>query len=367
MQDVASRAGVSVSTVSIVLNDKPGVSQQTRVTVLRAARELDYRLPAQRLPASTMAVVHYASPDAPPDAEATGLPPRYLAGIQEYAGEHGISLTVLTGYREGDPLHIGREILEGDGARFDGLILIMCPSRESRTLQRAVAEGIPTVAISRDWPNLPISTVGQDHGQQARLALEHLVALGHRRIGFLAASGDLSYDWYQVRLDAYRRTVEPLGWWSEDLVAVGDDPGAAALALLERRPDATALFAVSDPNACSAMRALTRSGISVPDDISVTGLDDSLAAPAGCPGLTSVAFPHQRAGYLAAKVLHEHLADDELAYSRVYLNSWLVRRGSTAEPRADDRRLFEPRASLSGAKVAADLRAGLGSPPGSAS
>ena len=338
MQDVANLAGVSVSTVSIVLNDKPGVSPQTREAVTQAARDLNYRLP-ERHPgvgasaSKTIAVVQYADMGSAHEEDPSGLPPRYMRGIQDFFRSHNVGLTVIANYREGNALNIAYPLLE-EGLRYDGAILIQCPSRESTLLRRVLDEGSPAVAISRDWPALPISTVGQDHRQQAKLALDHLIRLGHRRIGLLAADSDRPYDWFHIRMGVYRETMESLNVWDQERVAIGPDAGRAALALLDRRPDTTAIFAISDVRAISAMEALGDAGLQVPQQVSITGLDDSRPTPEGYPGLTTVAFPHQAVGRLAAKTLMERIDSEDTMYSRVFVRSWLVERESSAEPRA---------------------------------
>jgi LacI family transcriptional regulator len=94
----------------------------------------------------------------------------------------------------------------------------------------------------------------------------------------------------------------------------------------------TAIFAVHDTNAVQAMRGLCGIGVDVPGQVSVIGVGDDCPAPEGCPPLTTVGFPDRKVGTLAAKVLLEHIEDRQLAYSRVFVDSWIVERASCAAP-----------------------------------
>lgn len=337
MADVAERAGVSISTVSLALNEKIGVSDNVRAVVRRAAAELGYALPARhrRRPVRqtrTIAVIHFGAPDAGAGPRLTGLAASYVAGIQQGCLDQNANWALISHYQERDPNNVAYRFLASDTLDYDGLILIYAPSRESRVLQHALGQGLPVVVISRDWPDLPVSTVGQDHPQQARLALDHLVALGHRRIAFLARPLDEPYEWFQVRLACYQETTVALGTYDPALVAVEPDLGQAARALLARRPDVTALLGVHDAAALAAMHGLHQAGIEVPRQVSVIGIGNDGVLQESLPALTTVGFPDRKVGFLAAKVLLEHIEDPDLSYSKVFVESWIVERDSCAAP-----------------------------------
>lgn len=336
MADIAERAGVSISTVSLVLNDKPGVSEQTRAAVLEIARELGYRLPRHHpdLPRQkTILVVHFASQGPSGIGDLPALAADYVGGIQDYCQGKGVNWALIAHYEEGKRQHVGVQLLERGALACDGLILVTPPSRESMLLQQALRERIPAVVISRDWPDLPLSSVGQDHPQQARLAMNHLVQLGHRRIGFVAPSWVSGYSWCQVRLDIYRETMAALDRYDPGQVAIGPDACQATHSLLDRRPDVTAIFGVNDAAAVGAMRGLHARGMRVPEEVSVIGVGDNCPAPEGYPALTTIGFPSRKVGYLAGRLLLEQLEDEELAYSRIFVQSWVVERDSCAPPR----------------------------------
>jgi len=322
--------------VSLVLNSKSGVSEQTRAAVLSVAKELGYQLPrrhSDRSAQRTIVVVHFASQGPDRSATLPALASDYVSGIRNYCHGRNVNWALIAHYQEGNRQHVGFQLLEREGLACDGLILMMPPSRESILLQQALREDIPTVVISRDWPDLPLSTVGQDHPQQAHLAMDHLVQLGHRHIAFAAPSWTCDYDWCQIRLDVYRKTMIATGTYDPELIVTELDVYRATQALFDRRPDVTAIFAVNDTAAVEVLRGLRARDIRVPEEISVIGVGDDRPVPEGCPGLTTIGFPSRKVGHLAARLLLEQLDDAELAYGRVFVQSWVVERASCAPPR----------------------------------
>lgn len=339
MADVAEQAGVSISTVSLVLNDRPGISPEVRSAVLKAADDLGYRLPARRSskPASetkAITVVHYAGPESVSTSEVSGLFVDFVTSIREFFQDQNVNWTLIANCREGDESNLGFHLLEGGQLSCDGMLIIGILSQHSFLVQQALEEDLPLVVLSRNWPEAPISTVSQDHCQQARIALDHLTGLGHRKIGFLARESDRHYGWFQARLACYQDTMAELGEEvGEELIAIGTDGAEAAKELMARRPDVTAIFAIHDENAVAAMQGLREIGLRVPEDVSVIGLDDSAKPPEGYPALTTVAFPHHTVGRLAAELLLKQIEDRTLLYSKVFVRSHLIERDSCSKPR----------------------------------
>lgn len=340
MADVAKEAGVSISTVSLVLNDKPGISAEVRAAVLKAVDKLGYRIRRrnpQKIPpeGKTVAVVHYASPEAAYRFEVSGLFVDFVATIQDYfQNERNVNWALIPDYREGDEGNLGFQLLKDETLLPDGLILIGIITPQCSLLQRAMKDDIPVVVLSRHWPDLPVSTVSQDHCGQARTALDYLVHLGHRKIAFVAREIDRAYDWFSVRLACYNEMMTELGEGpDEGLIVVAANGAEAVKALMARRPDVTAIFATHDENAVEAMRGLREMGLRVPDDVSIIGLDDSAASPEGYPGLTTVGFSHAKVGQLAAEILLKQIEDEDLYYSKVLVRSRLIERASCGGPR----------------------------------
>jgi DNA-binding LacI/PurR family transcriptional regulator len=337
MAEVAERAGVSKSTVSLVLNDKPRVSPELRQAVLSAASELGYRLPSRRSQRrsanKSVIVVHYERFRS--DPLATSILADYVSGIQEFVRDRGINLTFITDHRQEDE-QLEYHLLSSGHLIADGAILMGWSARRAGALLRLFLDkGVPVVVLSRNWPDLPISTVGQDHRQQACIAVDHLIALGHRQIAFLAAEADRRHEWFQWRLDCYEEKMRQLhGQVDEELIAVGEDCATTAQRLLSRRGDVSAIFAITDPNAVAAIRGLQQIGLGVPEDVSVIGLDGVLGPANGSPALTTVAWPHLEAGRLAAELLLKQIENPCLYYSNIVLHSELVEGASCVPARS---------------------------------
>lgn len=339
MADVAQQAGTSVSTVSLVLNNKPGVSPEVRQAVVEAAEELGYRLPKRRsardTPTSkTITVVHFADPVPNYSGKVGYLFTNYLDGIRNYCQGRNINWAFIANYAELDDRPLGYHLLADETLPRDGLILIgLSHGHDSWLLRRLIADRTPTVVLSRNWPDLPISTVSQDHWEQARIAIDYLIGLGHERIAFIAGERDRHYDWLDWRLDCYRQAMIDLsGRTDEELIVIAKDGAEAAKTLMARRPDVTAICAIYDDRAVEAMCGLSELGLSIPEDVSVIGLDNTCSSPEGCPELTSVGFPGRKLGSLGAEVLLKQMDDDEFRYAHIVVSSYLVERQSCAKP-----------------------------------
>lgn len=342
MDDVARRAGVAKSTVSLVLNNRPGASAEMRRRVLDAAKALGYSLPSTRdvaietpPQAPAIALVHCVND--PPDID-PGLTHLYLSyrnGIQRFTHGRDISVMLVTSYRDHNADSLSYQMLAQQERVLDGLILMGTGLRPtSRLVQRVLDRQIPTVILGRHWPGVPISSVSQDHSEQAHLILDHLISLGHRHIGLVARQVDQTYDWFTWRVKAFRETLgDKLGLESEPYVAIGEDVAGAVQELLERQPQVTALLGLNDHIAYQAMQAAISIGQTVPGNLSVAGIDGVVKAQEGLPLLTTVAFPHERVGYLAAELLLKQVQDSDLRSGHLTVRSRLVVGASCAEPR----------------------------------
>ncbi|MFZ6029075.1 MAG: LacI family DNA-binding transcriptional regulator [Chloroflexota bacterium] len=348
MDDVAQRAGVSKSTVSMVLNDKPGVTPETAEAVLQAVKELGYNLPDRRPlrnPQSrqrnllgdkyrNFVIVHHVGHE--PFDSIYGIFLDYLQGVQAFAKEANINITAIGGYRSGDLDRLEAYILKEQKAPVDGLILMgKGIRRDSKLVRWALALQKPLVVLSRNWPDIPVSTVSQDHQQQAQIALDYLIQLGHRQIAFVAKKMEEAYEWYAPRLVCYRNKMQELNQRvDEGLVVMGEDGAEAIRKLLARRPDVTAILAIHDQRANEAMQGAREMGLEVPKDISIIGLDDSEPAPLGFPRLTTVGFSHFELGYQGAELLLRQIERDHLCFGKLSIRSYLVERDSCAKPKA---------------------------------
>jgi LacI family transcriptional regulator len=319
----------------LVLNKKPGISPETQQAVWRAAEDLAYRLPDRRPLRSsaqrTLTIIYHL--EDVERTEAYNIIPGFLKGARAFAQEANVHLTILAGDQKSEFGQIGSEFLDSEGLLPEGLLL-MGPAlrRDSKSIVHAVRQGIPTVVLCRNWPDMPVSTVGHDHHEQASIALDHLINLGHRTIAFVAGETDEQYDWCQLRLGCYREKMGKLnGEVDEDLIVLAENRAEAIKALVKRRPDVTAIFANHDTEAIEAMEGVREAGLRIPQDVSVIGQDDARQPPADLPRLTSVRFSHAEVGYLAAELLLKQIESNEVMHGNIWVRSYLVERESCRE------------------------------------
>lgn len=285
MHDVARAAGVSHQTVSRVLNDHPSVRPETRERVQAAIAQLGYR----RNPIARALVTrrtHTIGVLAP----ASNLfgPASLVIAVEQAARSHGwyVSLASLSDF---DPPSVAGAIDHFLGQQVDGLVVVApVPSAVEACSEAAL--GVPTVMVATDAePSGAFDVVAIDQEEGARLAVRHLLGLGHRTVTHLAGPSD----WLDAaaRLRGWRRELAAseasvpevlTGDWSPesgyqvglDLVARGELP--------------TAVFAANDLMAIGLVRALVESGVSVPGQVSVVGFDDIDATGFLLPPLTTV-------------------------------------------------------------------------------
>jgi LacI family transcriptional regulator, galactose operon repressor len=301
---VAALAGVGVGTVSRVLNDSGAVSPATRRRVQEAIDALDYEPSAAARALSTGRTL--AVGVVAPFATRPSVVER-LRGIARRIADSGYQLVLLDVDRPGHFEGTLRSVAVK--SRFDGLLVISLPLPES-AVARVRSAGIPLVLVDRHEPGL--SGVHIDDRAGGRLAAEHLLGLGHARIGFL---GDVESNPYGFDSSARRRTgfetalhAAGVGVDRELVLAVPYGREAArtcAEQLLALPTPPTAIFAASDDQAVGVLDAANAVGVSVPDDLSVVGFDDIEIAR--YVGLTTVAQPLEESGSRSVELLFEAL------------------------------------------------------------
>jgi LacI family transcriptional regulator len=214
--------------------------------------------------------------------------------------------------------------------QFDGLII-----NPTGTLNADLQElGIPVVVLASGESYPDYDTVSSDSAQASRLAMEHLIALGHQRIGLIA--GPLRRRKSHTHRDTYIRACQEQGIVIDPALIVqttfSQEGGFNAMQeLLPQRP--TAVFAVNDIIALGALRAAQVAGLRVPEAISIIGMDDIFAAATTYPPLTTIAKPKYEIGATAARFLLEHIQGDAPDETRhPLLACRLEKRSSTAPP-----------------------------------
>jgi LacI family transcriptional regulator len=332
---IAQRAGVSIASVSRVLNGLP-TREDTVRRVMRAADELGY------VPNSVARSLRNRRTDQIAFAMADIGNPVYVAMVREIQ-----PLLKAAGYRllihstdgeTDDEL----DVLRGLRERYvDGLIISPLRGVTQEHVEAIVAARAPVVVIGALPDDMPegalVDNVRTDSRTGVRLALDHLHTIGRRRIGFL--NGPLDTVPGAARAAAYREALEALGLpYDEDLVEVGDfyrDSGArAARALLSRVPGVDALMCANDLIALGALDVLREQGRDVPGDVAVVGMDDTDLASVTWPTLTSVSLGSAERGRAAAGLLLDRLQNGPRGPRVAVVRPSLTIRGSTTVSQA---------------------------------
>ncbi|HPL30124.1 MAG TPA: substrate-binding domain-containing protein, partial [Anaerolineae bacterium] len=210
-------------------------------------------------------------------------------------------------------------------------LILSGPRSDDDHLLQLHAEGYPLV-LHGQLPGAGIPSVDVDNVRGALAAVEHLLALGHRRIATIS-NAPLAYTASAQRLQGYRQALQAAGLpYDEGLVALGnfdEESGRAAMQRLLARPERpTALFAASDTVAMGALRAIREAGLRVPGDIAVASFDDIAAARFITPALTTVHVPTFGLGWSAAELLLQIIAQEAPAQTQVLLDTELIVRES---------------------------------------
>ncbi len=332
IKDIAERAGVSVATVSRALSGSSLVTDETRKRIHELARELNYRpnVSARNLRTRRSMSVLLVVRDV-------GNPfyLEILKGVEATARAAGYA--VLMGNTENDP---DREVeyfnMLRDG-HADGMILMTGKLPEPQPGESAAVSHLPIVVALEMIETAGFPHVQIDNSAAARSAVEHLIALGHRRIAHVA--GPLPEVMAMHRRDGYRAAMAAAGLpIPEGFEVRGDyllESGeACATALFDLAEPPSAIFVANDEMAYGAIHALRRLGLDVPGDVSVVGFDDLYLSKAFYPPLTTVSQPRADIGRTAMSLLLDILSGDDVAAApAVVLPTALNIRGSTAPPK----------------------------------
>ncbi len=331
IRDIAREAGVSVATISRVLNRQPHVAPETRAAVLRVVRERGFsqNRSARALSGAPTGLVgvtlpfiraSYFAPIAAALAEALyeqDLRPILCPTLHEHDREVGLLERLMHG-------------------TTDGAVLIL-PSESNDELRALSEHGYPFVVLDPRVPLDPdIASVATANTTGAISAVEHLLRLGHRRIA--AITGPSGWCATEERLIGYRAVLTRAGVPLDHALEIESNfeiGGGYAVAgqLLDSPSPPTAIFAFNDNLAIGALQAARERGLSVPDDLSLVGFDDSEHAPLVTPPLTSVRQPLTELGRMAVALLVRLLAREGGETLKIELSTTLVVRGSTAAPR----------------------------------
>jgi LacI family transcriptional regulator len=330
LKDVARLAGVHPATASRALNPetRPLVNEGTSRRVLAAAAELGYRpnAVARSLRTKRSHTVGVLIPDLN-----NPLFPPIVRGLEDRLDADGY--VALIGNTDGDSSRERRIIEQMRARNVDGFVLATAHLRNP-LLGETAGVGLPVVFMNRIAEDYSFPSVTVDNERGVRMAVGHLVELGHERIGYIAGPQDVStglarYRGFQAAMAAADMQVRP------DRVAFASafsirEGYRCAKQILAAGGACTAIAAGNDMLAVGCYAAIDEAGLSCPDDLSVVGFNNMPFIDMLRPPLTTVAFPHYQVGTQAAQLLIEQMNGDEGPVKVLFLAPELITRGSTA-------------------------------------
>jgi len=301
---IAEEAGVSPTTVSRVINKRSGIGEETRNKVNKLLRRYEFT-PDYPAVSTVKVTVLLPKPDV---SESNG---KALAGIYEYASNNGlvVNLVIVDLPRRESLLELARQ------QQSSGIISILADEHRDEIIEIAQTE-LPVVVLDTQIDHENIGHIDNDSYRGAAEAMDHLLGLGHKKIGFLHHNKP-SFNQLR-RYDAYRDVlkksgIEINGEWTVYAPPAMDNriPAKNGYAemnrLLDVAPEVTAVFAVDDNMALGAIKAIYERGLSIPNDISIVGFDDLAMSQMLYPSLTTVSHPSESAGYIAMQSICEGL------------------------------------------------------------
>ena len=322
--------GVSTQTVSRVINKRPDVSPETRATIEAVIASAGFQPSAvarslvQRRSRTIGVVV-------------AGLKyfgvAQTLTGITEEsdASGYGLLLKELASY---DNIEVGRIVEFLLGHRVEGIIFVAPEMGNVAALETLLPASYPPVVFLKSDPSPAFSSIVIDNDGGARLATDHLIALGRGRIGHL--TGPLAWHEARARHDGWRDALRDAGIDAGPLVHGNWSSASGELAfdqMLELAPDLDAVFAGNDQMALGILRAANRRGMAIPDDLAVVGFDGVVEAAQFTPSLTTVSQPLGELGQLAVRELLGILDDETgrvTARSQTLATELIVRESAPA-------------------------------------
>jgi LacI family transcriptional regulator len=329
--DVAREAGVSRTTVSLVLNNVTNISINTgtRERVLEAARKLNYHPDAsgRKLVSGKSSTVGLVLQQSADQIIADAFLLHVMMGIEQSVSQSGFHVLL----KPNDPTHpqgytqlVSENLVDG--------IIVSGPRQDDEDLKRFYESGFPVVLMGQLNENtLPFVDVNAVEGAAA--ATRHLIQLGHRRIA-LITNASLQYTSAQQRRQGYIQALNEAGIPAEEALmregAYTSESGFEAMQLILALPVLpTAVFVASDVVALGAMQAIRNAGMRIPEDMAVVGFDDIPMAPYFDPPLTTIRLPAFQLGWTAGKQLIALMLGRTLEQHSILLDSELVVRKSS--------------------------------------
>ncbi|WP_027092731.1 LacI family DNA-binding transcriptional regulator [Cohnella thermotolerans] len=326
--DIAARAEVSIATVSKVINGSGRISLKTRAKVVRIMQELGYQPSrvASALTGKQTFTLGLLLPDL-----ANPFFAEMARSIEDRAYEMGFSVIICS--TDNKLERTERNIRFFKQKRLDG-VMIGTGDMTAAAIT-GLSKSMPVALIARDIPTLAIDAVRVDDFLGGRMAAAHLLESGHTRIAVIAEDELFVSSLERVR--GYRTALEEAGITFDPglVVQVNPDPDkikSATADLLRARPDVTAIFACNDLLATLVIQTVREHGLSVPDDLSIIGFDNTIHASIVHPSLTTVAQPIENMGKQAVDLLLGKINDPDITTRKVILLPELIVRSSVTAP-----------------------------------
>jgi LacI family transcriptional regulator len=317
LKDIATAVGVSVATVSNVLNDRPNVGRVIRQKVLRAANKMGYRpnRAAQAMRTGRTRAIGLVLPDL-----TNPFFPELAQAVENTARSLGLLVCLVDSQGRAEGEANGFALLMQHAV--DGIIWCPVGPRLPPYLHSATR---PVVLIDRPRPGFPV--VHSDYVMGGHLLAAYALRMGHTHVGLLSGPQNLASA-RQRRdgfVEAFPRDIK-VAW--EVVVGFDGVLNAAALKALQRRGRATLIVAGNDLIAISAMRCLAEAGVRVPEDVSITGFDNIRWTDVVTPRLTTIAQPVGAIGAKAVQLMQQRLSGEKISGQRTIFDVTLIERDS---------------------------------------
>jgi len=336
VREIAEFAGVSKSTVSLVLNNKPGVSDQMRQTVMDARTQLEAIYTDESLPEKSTLDTAFTQQQQtlslmvlhPPVLRSSNVFSEVLQGIQSASELYKVQLRLVANNPQATEQHVSNLYLTDDYLRPDGVVVFGAEKHEP-LLDKIVALNIPCVVLGREAQKYHVSGIQRDEVYYACQLTRHLIDYGHRSIAFVG--GDTRYDYTVNRIRGYQQAlinagIDPI----DELVCLGDGITGTET-ILDANPNLTAIVYVNDTYATEGLSVIEARDLSVPQDISVASFDNTKVAQTYKTPLTSIAYNHFKEGQWSVKMLLDEIRHPFIKRSQLEFDGELIVRQSTRQ------------------------------------
>jgi len=327
LKDVAKKAGVSPALASLALNEKPYVSKEAREKIYKAVKELGYRpnIVARSLRQKKTDTLGLVLSDI-----ANPFFPEIARGVEQRAREYGFNVILCN--TDADPFQEEESIEILFSKQIDGLIITSARSIDN--IKRYLKEDRPIVLVNRDPCPGMCDFVGIDNVSSARMAVNHLIKLGHRKIAFIEGepASPASFGRYEGYKEAIKEADIP---FRENYIRIGylryEGGYRAMLSFLKQKEPPTAIFSVNDMMALGVIDACLERDIKIPQDIAIVGFDDMWVASLKTVQLTTVRQPRYQMGLKAVDLIMERIEGKREKVKRLILPTKLVVRRTCGE------------------------------------